>query len=413
MQVFENIKMALISILDNKLRSFLTMISIIIGIASVIAITSIGRGVSNNLVDSVLEMTKGQMNITYKPKSAIDDGNNNGMAFSVSEEERDKIYNEQQIMALKELPGVTDVLVANSDSTEISYLEHKVENQTFSTIKDEETFSIYNASKIVRGRMFSQSEFNNRDTVMLVHEKNVAKLFPNNENPIGKELIVNGKIFTVIGTYEEKELPIGMGVYVDYASYIPLNSWETYKGYSEIQSLSIVPNTGADLKQLGLSVVSTLTSHAELEGTYEIFNIDTILKQVEDQLSMMTMFITMIAAISLIVGGIGVMNIMYVSVVERTHEIGLRKALGAGGGQVLGQFLVESITITSLGGLIGIVLGLLGNLLGATLIDYQFQIYTDVVLVGFGFAAAIGLVFGTLPAQKAAKMQPIDALRSL
>ena len=409
MSFFENIKMALISIFDNKLRSFLTMISIIIGIAAVIAIVSIGRGVSNNLVDTFLDMTKGSINVQYKPK---DTEETDMYTYYPSEDE--DTYTESQIEALKQLPLVKDVVVSNMEGgISISYLDNEEQGQQLSTIDRNETEQFEQVYTITRGKFFSDNDFEQRIPKLLIHEKSVEKLFGEKQDPIGKELIVNGKIFTVNGVYTEQSAPLGMSFGGFPTFFMPYNSWIAYKGYEEIQSIAVVPTDTTLLKETGLAIEKCLNDNKILDGTYSVVNLDTMVKQVEDQLGMMTMFITLIAAISLLVGGIGVMNIMYVSVVERTNEIGLRKALGASGTQVMWQFLIESVTVTSIGGLLGILLGLLGNLAGSALVGYPFTVYLDVIAVGFGFAAAIGLLFGTLPALKASKMQPIEALRSL
>jgi len=411
MSFFENIKMALISIFDNKLRSFLTMISIIIGIAAVIAIVSIGRGVTSNLIDTFLDMTNGAINIQYTPKGAEDDPN--AAYYYIGSEEED-IYTASQIEQLKQLPLVKDVIVNNGEGgVSVSYLDNEVIGQQLATLDSNETAQFNQMYRITQGAFFSERDFTQQIPTMLIHEKSVEKLFGEKQNPLGKELIINGKIFVVSGVYAEKDAPLGMSFGDMSTFYMPYHSWISYKGYEEIQSIAVVPADTALLKETGLAVEEVLNKNKTVDGKYSVVNLDSIVKQVEDQLGMMTMFITLIAAISLLVGGIGVMNIMYVSVVERTNEIGLRKALGASGTQVMWQFLIESVTVTSIGGILGILLGLLGNLAGSALVGYPFTVYFDVITIGFGFAAVIGLVFGTLPALKASKMQPIDALRSL
>jgi ABC-type transport system, involved in lipoprotein release, permease component len=407
MGIFSNIKMALASIFDNKLRSFLTMISIIIGISSVIAIISIGRGASNSLVGGILDIIDGQISTQYYPLGQEDV---DAMTSYVTITEND-IYVQAQVDALEEMPLVKDVIVWNSEYAVVSYLDKSLKDQIIGTVYNEA--DLYLTNHIVRGRIFTESEFKQGIPNMLIHENSVEKLFGTGLDPIGREIIVNGKIFTIIGTYNTNTAPMGMAFASSMYFYIPYNAWISYKGAQEIQSVSIVPVDGADMKLAGEQIEKALNDNKVTAGTYKVVNFDSVINQIESTLGIMTAFISLIAAISLLVGGIGVMNIMYVSVVERTHEIGLRKALGANGGQVMSQFIIESITITTIGGLIGIVLGLLGNALGAILVDYRFTIYPDVIFLGVAFAVAVGLIFGTLPAVKAAKMQPIDALRSL
>ena len=407
MGIFSNIKMALASIFDNKLRSFLTMISIIIGISSVIAIISIGRGASNSLVGGILDIIDGQISTQYYPLGQEDV---DAMTSYVTITEND-IYVQAQVDALEEMPLVKDVIVWNSEYAVVSYLDKNLKDQMIGTVYNEA--DLYLTNHIVRGRIFTEAEFKQGIPNMLIHENSVEKLFGTGLDPIGREIIVNGKIFTIIGTYDTNTAPMGMAFSDSMYFYIPYNAWISYKGVQEIQSVSIVPIDGADMKLAGEQIEKALNDNKVTAGTYRVVNFDSVINQIESTLGIMTAFIGLIAAISLLVGGIGVMNIMYVSVLERTHEIGLRKALGANGGQVMSQFLIESITITTIGGIIGIILGLLGNAAGALLVDYKFTIYPDVIFLGVAFAIAVGLIFGTLPAVKAAKMQPIDALRSL
>ena len=410
MSFIENIKMALISIADNKLRSFLTMISIIIGIASVIAIVSIGRGATDSMVGSVLDITGGQMMLSYEEKGTEHDE----FGFATSFTDKENLYNTRQVDALSSIAEIESVILSNAAMVNGSYRDKEVTNKQLQTLYQTKMFT--DNQVMVEGRIFSEDEMSKGIPRMIMHSKTAERFF-GKDSAIGKEIVVNNKIFEIIGTYKEK--PLAPGVNVSAAAneifYIPFNAWIAYSGKNETQSLSVIPKPGADLTELGKRVEKTLDVYKspDNDGTYKVMNFDAIISQMTQMLDIMTLFISMIAAISLVVGGIGVMNIMYVSVVERTQEIGLRKALGASGQQVLQQFLIESVTITTLGGLIGVGLGLLGHLVGASVVDYNFQLYPDIILLGVGFAAVIGLLFGTLPAAKAAKMQPIEALRSL
>ncbi|MGL5041890.1 MAG: ABC transporter permease [Culicoidibacterales bacterium] len=406
MGIFENIKMAFISIWDNKLRSFLTMISIIIGIASVIAIVSIGRGATSNLLGNVLEITNGQLIISYRNEPRKE--NENPFAFDQTVLDQKNIYIDQQIDALENLQGVETVVKTNTAANvTASYREKETKGQQLSTTMSAD--QLLKDLQIVDGRIFTEAEFNKGIPVLIIHQKSARNMFGESSEAIGKELIINNKIFLIVGTYRE----ISAQGQPTETFYLPYKGWIAYSGSNDIQQLAIVPQKGEDLKALGKKVVETLDKYKVTTGEYEVLSFDAILKQAETLLNTMTLFVTMIAAISLLVGGIGVMNIMYVSVVERTHEIGLRKAIGATGRQILLQFLIESVTITTIGGIIGIVIGLAGHSIGAAVVKYPLVIYTDIIIIGVGFSMGIGLLFGTLPAAKAAKMPPIEALRNL
>ncbi|MGL5042195.1 MAG: ABC transporter permease [Culicoidibacterales bacterium] len=411
MGIFENIKMAFISIYDNKLRSFLTMISIIIGIASVIAIVSIGRGVTSTLMDSFLAGTNGQMVLSYREKPRKE-GDNSLAGDNLYGTVKKDVYTNRQVEDLEAVEGVKAVIKTNSAINQTaSYREKEVKDQTIETIMNEQ--GLLKNQKIVDGRIFSPTEFSKGIQAVVIHEKSAKTMFGLSANAIGKEIIINNKIFSVVGTYKSIFDGQDESGRPEEIFYLPYNSWVSYAGKEEIHQLAIEPEKGEDLKALGVRATKALDANKLVTGVYEVMNFDFILRQTEEFLKTMTLFVTMIAGISLLVGGIGVMNIMYVSVVERMHEIGLRKAIGASGAQILFQFLIESVTLTTVGGLIGIIIGLLGYGLVSQFVGYSFVVYTDVILVGASFSMGIGLLFGTLPAAKAAKMPPIEALRNL
>jgi len=234
--------------------------------------------------------------------------------------------------------------------------------------------------------------------------------FKEDEEVIGEIIEINDNPYKVIGVYqstipEEYRGDIGEAL-------MPRTIISMMFGSPEIETISVIAEEADSLVDTGYMAADRLTQIKELEnGMFTTYDFTEWEEEYEQFLNTITLFISSIAGISLLVGGIGVMNIMLVSVAERTREIGLRKAIGATRGRIMMQFLIESITLTSLGGSIGIGMAILGSMIATHLLDFQTSVSPIVVIIGVSFSAFIGIVFGILPANKASKLSPIDALR--
>lgn len=273
-----------------------------------------------------------------------------------------------------------------------------------------------NNDLISYGRGITRQDVENESYVCIIDQDLADNLFAG-EDPLGSQLIVGGIRYTVIGLQgEDSNLMAsmaGMGGTMDGTVTIPYTNALKLSGNSSITSLDVYVADTDRTQELQEAVESVLyKAFNENEDCYNVFSMDSLLDTMESMMSMMTYMLTGIASIALLVGGIGIMNMMLVSVTERTKEIGLRKAMGATPERIQLQFLLESIVLSLIGGLIGVALGLLISYAAANLLGTDFVISASAVTLGVGFSAAVGIIFGWAPARKASRLNPIDALRS-
>jgi putative ABC transport system permease protein len=266
-----------------------------------------------------------------------------------------------------------------------------------------------NKLTLVKGRMLTSSDFSQANNVVVINQKASDDLYQK-ENPIGKIMEIKGQTFQIAGVYKTGDDLFGLGLP---QAIIPLSIWPVVYGTDNIQSVTIQAKDASQIETAGKKAADTLNDRksSDIKGKYEVLNLVEIQKGISKVTGIMTAIISGIAGISLLVGGIGVMNIMLVSVTERTREIGIRKALGATRGKILLQFLIESMMLTMLGGVIGIGLGVGGAYIVSSFAKWPPLVSWQVVLGGVLFSMTIGIVFGLIPANKAAKLDPIEALR--
>ncbi|MGG5742145.1 ABC transporter permease [Bacillus cereus group sp. IBL03679] len=397
MSLLDSMKIALSSILAHKLRSALTMLGIIIGVGSIITVVAIGQGGEAALKSQFVGSGNQTVPIHYSPD--IND------SFGMDMPEAPKIT-EEDIFELKKIPEISHIVTTNS-SMESLDIEDKKEMVNITGL-DNEYFTV-NKVKVLKGRSLQESDVDQGNNVVMISKQMEDKVFKD-VNPVGKIIEMKGQPMQIIGVYQSDNEFMGMG---SSEALIPISLWPTLYGKDEIQNISVQAKNVDNLEKAGKKAADVLNSRkpSDATGKYEVMNLKEIQEGISTMTNIMTMIISGIAGISLIVGGIGVMNIMLVSVTERTREIGVRKALGATRSKILLQFLIEAVMLTLLGGLIGIGLGYGGAYIVSTFAKWPPLVSWEVVVGGLLFSMTLGIIFGLIPANKAAKLDPIEALR--
>ncbi|MFB3161903.1 ABC transporter permease [Neobacillus sp. 179-J 1A1 HS] len=399
MNIWESFKIALSSIWNHKIRSILTMLGIIIGVAAVIIIVAIGQGTKKQMTNELFSTDKNAIQIYYE--------------YIPPEGETEMFWQEpeltsEDIQTLAEVPGVKAVVATNQGWGMMTHDDEQGEMQI--TGVGAEFFPARDI-KVVEGRALYATDNDGLNRVVLIDTIAREKFFKETETPIGEIINLNDNPYKVVGVYESP-LPEQFRNTETGEMLMPRSVISMMFGNREIEQLSVIASDPENISETGRLAADTLTTEKGLEdGKYSTNDFEDYERELNTMISLLTLLIGSIAGISLLVGGIGVMNIMLVSVTERTREIGLRKAIGATRRKILLQFLIESITLTSLGGLIGIGLAAVGSILVSKFSPITATVSPLIVLIGVSFSALIGIIFGMLPANKASKLSPIEALR--
>ena len=397
----ESFLMAWASLIANKMRSILTMLGIIIGVAAVIALVSIGNGVKQDIQNSISSLGSNLLMVMPgAPRTP-------GVRPSQGSMKSLKVSDYQ---AISKLDGVK----AASPYTANSYVTiYQSKNWTTTVSGVSSNFQDVNNWTMAEGRFISSKNVENRERVAVVGQTVVKNLFAG-EDPVGKEIRVKNIPFRVIGVLNSKGNGT-MGNDQDDAIFIPYTTaMERVEGVDYLRMIYVVANDDNGIDRLQSDIENLLRVRHGIKDTnlddFNIQNMKSIMETMEQTTGTLTLFLGAVAAISLVVGGIGIMNIMLVSVTERTREIGIRKALGATYFVIVTQFLIEAVVISLMGGLIGIALGIGASKLIGLASGMSTVISVPTIVLSFAFSMAIGLVFGIYPARKAAKLNPIDAL---
>ena len=392
-QVGESFKMAVQAIVAHKMRSLLTMLGIIIGIASVVSVVALGRGSQEQILQNISSI--GTNTISIYPGSGFGDRRSNKVKTLVVADAE----------ALAEQTYVDNVTPSVSTSGLLVYGSTSLTGSL--TGAGDQYFDV-NGKKLAAGRFFTEDDVKNNESVVVIDPNTVKQLFGEGERPLGKVILFNNVPLKVIGI---TEADTGFG------SNENLNMWSPYTTVmNKITGARNISSVTVKVKDNVSSQVAEQSISALLEarhGTKDFFtrNSDSIKQTIESTTGTMTMLISSIALISLIVGGIGVMNIMLVSVTERTKEIGVRMAIGARQMNILSQFLIEAVLICLLGGFIGIALsGLIGLIFNQFVSSFPMSFSTGSIVLALTCSTLIGVAFGYMPARSASKLNPIDAL---
>ncbi len=394
--------LALKSIALNKSRSFLTMLGVIIGVGSVVLLTSIGTGLQAYVTDQFASLGS---NILYVvPGNPFGENGGFGGEQSMIESTRPvlkrRFYN-QVIRNNREL--IKDGVVTAINIAEAKYTKTNKKVTLYAVTSSYET--VYNAQAI-KGRWFTKTEEEKAERVALLGPKIAEELF-GQVDPINKKIQLNGQSYEVLGVLKEKGGGFGGPSFDNYV-YLPLETSFKYFDTELIDSFIFEVRDKEQIKDAKLAIEKTMGKELK-EDEFTVFDQTQLLSTINSILGMLTVGLGGISAISLVVGGIGIMNIMLVSVTERTREIGLRKALGATPNLILTQFLIEAALLSVIGGLIGLLIAYLGSL--ALQAYFPAKVTIQAVFLAFGVSTIVGLVFGVAPARKAAKLSPIEALR--
>jgi putative ABC transport system permease protein len=389
--------MAIFSITANKLRTFLTLLGIVIGIAAVISLMSIGKGTQQSITNQIESLGSDLLFVspasggvlTLSDSAAISQGSDNFMV-------------------------APQIITGGSASFRSEDVNVSINGVT-SSYKEVRNLSI------ASGYFISPADVLNGTHVAVIGAEIAQDLF-GDRDPFGEKIKINGRLFTIIGILEAKGGGARFGsedqqIFIPITTaYYRLTSNRTTQGDISVNSINIqLIEPGSDIDPAETISNILRIQHKTLEDDFKVTNLQDVIDALEEATATFVVLLGAIASISLFVGGIGIMNIMLVSVTERTREIGIRKALGAKRRDILGQFITEAILISFTGGVIGVSLGVLVAALLNSLSpfgpDFQTVVTTDITILSLVVSAMIGLFFGIYPAERAAKLNPIDALR--
>lgn len=395
MKTYQLLKMAIKSIITNKIRSFLTMLGIIIGIASVIILIAMGQGSTKSVQNSIQSMGTNLITVSITA----------GQAKDVSTQELNELKTKPGIKDISPTISSNNVNISSGDQTATTTVQAVEPN--YETIKN---------TPVESGRFINQDDLDNRYYSAVIGTDVATELF-NSTDVVGQKITISGVSFDIVGVLKSQGTSSNGSA--DDTIILPLTTAQRLLKTTQIKTFYVQAsssdkvNTAMEYLELFLDTkygLSTSSSSTVTNQYYRVFNQTSLLQTATSTTQTMTNELAGIACISLLVGGIGIMNIMLVSVMERTREIGIRKALGAKRKAILMQFLIEAIFVSGIGGILGVIIGVGGSELLQTFNHTAISLSGSVILASFAFSVTVGVVFGLYPANKASKLSPIDAL---
>ena len=393
MNPIETVKMAFKAIWGNKVRTFLTMLGVIIGVMSVTVLMAIGQGTTSSVTDSISSMGTNMISVTIQTRR---------FGFGMNKSSRSSsakgtvILKAEDVLALKDneyiqyvSPTVSGSLTVKAGST----------NTTASIMGVYPDYANIVSTELASGRYIIDADVENRSAVCVIGPDLAEELF-GNTNVVGNTLHVNGRMFRIVGVLDGTSSTL----------VLPFTLAQRMLESTTITSFYVSATDATVVSAAQTAVESFLYKKYQDDSTYSIMNQEEMLAAMEETAGTLSLMLGGIAGISLLVGGIGIMNIMLVSVTERTREIGIRKAIGAKRRNILLQFLIESVVLSGMGGLLGLLLGYGLMHMLETYMGMSVSASAGVAQLAMGFSMFVGVVFGLYPANKASKLKPIDAL---